>query len=336
MRIIKLIPNSVYWFLVVILVIADAIGMGVGSLVQKIKFASISESYETLMELGLEDFFKKYIWVFLVVTAIVLVAFLLKLLYRENLYILSHFSFEKAKSGLSKKTKSEYRVKEYCLSQDTCFEIGLPKESALVEIKTKIRNMLDDAGKSEIGYYGIAHIPFIFYAGYVLGNMSKIHAFHRMRNNNALFEELSVGTNSDIRLEASEKGTTKKTDELVVAISTSFLISEEEIKRNFGTDKHIVTMQTTILGFDQLNQYDSVERITNDAWANIRKYTKKYCVKKVHLLIASSVAFTFYMGRKCSAQIDPQITVYHYQNGQYSWGVSVNNADGICHVVKCD
>ena len=62
-------------------------------------------------------------------------------------------------------------------------------------------------------------------------------------------------------------------------------------------------------GYDQIDKYESVER-------------------------ASSVGFAFYMGRKCSAQIDPQVIVYHYQSGQYRWGISVNGEDHAKHIIE--
>jgi hypothetical protein len=40
------------------------------------------------------------------------------------------------------------------------------------------------------------------------------------------------------------------------------------------------------------------------------------------------------MGRKCSAQIDPQVIVYHYQSGQYRWGISVNGEDHAKHIIE--
>lgn len=40
------------------------------------------------------------------------------------------------------------------------------------------------------------------------------------------------------------------------------------------------------------------------------------------------------MGRKCSAQIDPQVIVYHYQNGRYTWGIGVNGKKRAKQIIK--
>ena len=335
MKIIKAIPNWIYAPVLIILVIVDAIGIGAEEIVKKIKFAQVSESYETLMELFplLRSASKKYLMLFIVLTLIVLAAFLLKLFYKEQLYVLEHFSFTEGGCGLGVQTKKNYWVKTDTLNQAASFEDGIPSAQALVDIDEKIKNIQQKAGKGNVGYYGVAHIPFAFLAGYDFGDQSKIHIFHRKRHNDEVFEELSEGANYDLRFDIEEKQKTKRSNELIVAVSTSLEITEDEIKRSFGSDKHIVMLKLNNQGYDQLDKYEAVERASNEAWASIRKYSKQYAIRKIHLLIASSVGFAFYMGRKCSAQIDPQVIVYHYQNGRYIWGISVNGDSSTKQIV---
>lgn len=74
MKIIKAIPNWIYAPVLIILVIVDAIGIGAEEIVKKIKFAQVSESYETLMALFplLRSASEKYLMLFIVLTLIVL------------------------------------------------------------------------------------------------------------------------------------------------------------------------------------------------------------------------------------------------------------------------
>lgn len=76
---------------------------------------------------------------------------------------------------------------------------------ALVDIDEKIKSIQQKAGKGIVGYYGVAHIPFAFLAGYDFGDQSKIHIFHRKRHNDEVFEELSEGANYDLRFDIEEK-----------------------------------------------------------------------------------------------------------------------------------
>ncbi|MCR5103925.1 MAG: SAVED domain-containing protein [Eubacterium sp.] len=336
MKMLKKIPNCIYVFILILLLIVDALGLGDEEFIKKIKFAQVSEAYDTLIAFwpSLKSISEQYIAIFILATIIVLTAFFLKLFYRERLYVMAHFSFEEAGCGLGKETKKKYWIKTVTLNQSSCFVDGVPEKRIISEIDEKIRCLQHEARGRKMGYYGVTHIPFAFLAGYDLGDQSKIHVFHRKRHNSEMFEELSDGANYDLRFDEDEKQKTKKSNELIVAISTSIKITEDEIKRSFGKDKHIVSLSLNNPGYDQLDKYESVERAAREAWDCIRKYSKEYDIRIIHLLIASSVCFAFYIGRNCSAQIDPQIIVYHYQNGQYTWGISVNGDNSKKQIIE--
>lgn len=106
------------------------------------------------------------------------------------------------------------------------------------------------------------------------------------------------GANYDLRFDIEEKQKTKRSNELIVAVSTSLEITEDEIKRSFGSDKHIVMLKLNNQGYDQLDKYESVERASNEAWASIRKYSKQYAIRKIHLLIGKICRVRFLYGKK--------------------------------------
>lgn len=329
MKIIKKIPNAIYLFIIFILLIIDAIGLGAENIIEKIKFSQIAEKYETLKAIcpSIESVSKQYIVFFISITVLVCVAFILKLAYKEKLYVLEHFSFNEVSCGLANEERKKYRIISYSLHQNVCFEDGFPKTDAIYQIRKKIDELRNAAKNNSIGYYGVAHVPFVFLAGFILGDQSKIHVFHRKRHNDEEFEELGSVPNYDLRLVVDEKNKTIKSSELIVVVSTSLQITKDEVIRSFGNDKHILMLRTNNIGYDQLLEYDSIEHISKEVWAHIRRCTKEYSIERIHMLIASSVAFSFFLGRKCSANIDPHVVVYHYQNGIYPWGVKINGGD---------
>ncbi len=329
MKILKKIPNAIYLFIMIILLIIDAIGFGAERIIEKIKFSQIAEAYDTLKAIcpSIESVSKQYIVLFIGLTVLVCAAFIYKLVYKEKLYVLAHFSFNEVSCGLAKEERKKYRVKAYSLNQTLSFEAGFPKPDVVEQIKTKIKELRNTAKKHSIGYYGVAHVPFVFLAGFTFGDQSKVHVFHRKRHNDEKFEELSISPNYDLGLVVDEKNKTIKSSELIVAVSTSLQITKDEIIRSLGNDKHLLMIRTNNIGYDQLLEYDTIERISNEVWSHIRSCSKEYSIRRVHMLIASSVAFSFFMGRKCSANIDPHVVVYHYQNGIYPWGIKINSGD---------
>lgn len=50
------------------------------------------------------------------------------------------------------------------------------------------------------------------------------------------------------------------------------------------------------------------------------------------MVIASSVAFTIFLGMSYSKQHDPECIVYHYEKERYPWGIDIDAAPGNCLV----
>lgn len=321
------IPNFIYLPALVVLSIIDIIGLGGKSIIEKIKFAQIEESYKTIMAFcpAIESFSKRYIAVFLLQTIVVLIFFLLKIFYKERLWLLSHFSFNEIHGKIDKEEMKKYWIREVRINQ--LLEDDSQVESAIDEIDNKIYSLKHTTSKSSIGYYGVAHIPLVFYAGFKIGDQAEIRLFHRKRGNGENFCEIVDGYSTDLHIDFKEKNSSKKSNELVVAISTTSLITDDIIIKSFGNACHILKMELNNMGFDQLDKLGTMENLSSDIWRNIRNCTKKYSIQRIHMLLAVSVPFAFVIGRGCSGQMDPITVVYHFKNGIYPWGIIINSDD---------
>ena len=80
---------------------------------------------------------------------------------------------------------------------------------------TLIEEALNDCDKStELFYYGIAHIPLIFRAGFQVGDEGKVRLLHKYRNDQPLFKEVSSDPdNCTVMLETSTRSNTKASRE---------------------------------------------------------------------------------------------------------------------------
>ena len=70
---------------------------------------------------------------------------------------------------------------------DTIKTQGIKK--AIEEIDDKCRYLDRKRWGHKLGFYGIAHIPFLFRIGYYLGDQSNIQIFHKSRENDSIFME---------------------------------------------------------------------------------------------------------------------------------------------------
>lgn len=317
------IPKAAYKWLFFLFLILDAIGLGLSQLLEKIDLFDISAMYNSVLAIipQIVPFTEKYIWAFIGLT----IFFLIMWLYRPRLLLLKHVSFSPEIAGVEPDFLKEYYVKileinEYQkmsqLTNNSIITAIAFQDEIIEKVKLRIRN-------SNLCYYGIAHTPLVFRLGFKLGDQINLKFLHKLRSNESLFQEwTSVQTYAAIQ--SNEFNKTVDSQELIVSISTSLEIKKEDLISLKPNNKHILMFKTNSFSFDNIINYVVAENCRNNIMIEIRESVKKYHIKKIHLVISSSVAFTFFLGQAFSAQHDPITVVYHYQNNEYKWGICIN------------
>lgn len=182
------------------------------------------------------------------------------------------------------------------------------------------------------GFYGIAHTPFVFRFGYTIGDQSNIKLYHKARSNDSVFKEWSDQKGSFNIIPPIELNKNVVSDELIVEVSTTFDIKESEIADLKPEDKHIVIFKGNILNFDAITSYVDAQNAREEIMATMRSLVKQYDIRKIHMVISSSVAFTFFLGMAYSKQHDPECIVYHYEMPHYPWGLSIKSQTEDCFI----
>lgn len=203
------------------------------------------------------------------------------------------------------------------------------QDSFVKKFKDKINNT------DNFGYMGIAHTPLILRAGYQIGDETKFILFHKLRNSD-YFDKLSE---SRIYTPLSIEKQDIKEDykELIVAISTTFQIQDYQLYILEPEDKSIIKFKTEEMGFDVIISQLQIEEYVSKILREIRQIVSERGITKIHLVISSSVAFTFALGQAISNHYDPQIVIYHfdYNNEKfYPWGIDLFKDCAECVVIK--
>lgn len=309
--------------LILILIIITLLAFGVGGLLEKVEVgevAALKNTIENFMPELIKNNISNAKYPLLIITIIAIAIYL----YKPQMALLAHASFNPLLAEVEKKEiEKEFYIKEQQI--DLCEMVSKLEIGKAITIQDQIVKATILKKKNEIGYYGIAHTPFVFRVGFTVGDQKKVHLFHRARNNNALFTEWSEDKDGwDVTLEETKelnKGC--KSQEIYVAIGTTFPIKQEEISSITGKDNHVLIFQTSAKGYDVIGSYLQAETLRDQILKTIRDCVKKYNIRKIHLMISSSVAFTFLLGSSFSAQHDPEVIVYHYENGKYTWGINM-------------
>ena len=84
-------------------------------------------------------------------------------------------------------------------------------------------------------------------------------------------------------------------DELIVEVSSTFEIKESEIADLKPANKHIVIFKGNILNFDAITSYVDAQNAREVILVTMRSLVKQYDIRKIHMVISSSAAFTVFL-----------------------------------------
>lgn len=189
--------------------------------------------------------------------------------------------------------------------------------------------------KNEYGYMGISHTPLILRAGYTVGDETKFVMFHKKRNVD-YYDELD-DKESTIPIEIEQKNIKENAEELIVAISTTFPIQDSQLLILKPENKSIIKFKTNELGFDVISSRKQAEDYVSFIFREVRQIVRDKEIIKIHMVISSSVAFTFALGQGISSHYDPEIIIYHYDMNnpkKYPWGISLLKEHMECIVLN--
>lgn len=310
----------------IISVVLTAIAVGFS--VDKIKIDPIDGIYQTILSICPDSLIiipkiKPVVIAWFIISAFMYV-------FRESYYMISIRSLAPDLEDIDDKDiQKKYWMRHIDIDiSDIIRTQGIKK--AIEEIDRKCRYLQRKRGDHKLGFYGIAHTPFLFRIGYCIGDQSNIQIFHKARENGSIFMEWVRQRGSFKLQEPEELNKNVISDELIVAISTSFEIKMNEIDSLDPHRKHILLFKGNTLDFDAITSYSDAEKARTQIMGKIREVVKVYDIQKVHLVIASSAAFTFFLGMAYSRQHDPECIVYHYERPYYPWGISIKKTTRRC------
>lgn len=244
--------------------------------------------------------------------------------------IINHSSFSNAQSSYDPSIVSGYSVKE----KDINLVNQMARHNTVDAIRTQdalIEEALNDCDKStDLFYYGIAHIPLIFRAGFQVGDEGKVRLLHKFRNDQLFFKEISSDPDTyTVRLRSSTVRNTKVSREMLVVVATSLPVANEDLAvfrdGDLCCELHFEMENKSMYGFDSVDSYAAMSRLRKGILEKIRETATKKNIARIHMVLATSSDFTFFLAQGFSKNHDPEIVVYHYDRNstaKYPWGIS--------------
>lgn len=191
----------------------------------------------------------------------------------------------------------------------------------------QLARLTKQSPNTEIVYYGIAHIPLVFLAGYQLSNKPRVHVLEHNRKKNT-WDQLQVGGDyPSISLEGMPNEIASNHGEVVIRISISYPVTKEAMEGIVSAPlaslhlgiEHPKT--DVMVSESQLSEYSAAFRNMMDEIHN-----KIPNATLVHIFYSGPVSLAFSFGRFISKTIHPRVIVYNYSlkdTPAYAWGIEI-------------
>jgi len=303
-------------------------------ILKKIEIFNISSFANTL-----DNLFSKYLFIFnytlvkvFVCKFFVIVLFLriFKFLLRPKAIVVCHNTFSNTLSSYDKSIVNDCAVKKIDINLVEQMEQGNIVE-AISRQDNIIKKVLKECDEfTDLIYYGIAHISLIFRAGFQIGDEGSVRLLHKKRNNQSVFQEISSEPDRyHVQLDPFLESYGNSSNEMLVIVATSQQVTDSDIfifyNRGIRCKLRFYMREPSRYDFDEIDSYNLMDRLRTNILSEIRQVVKSENIERIHLVLATSSAFTFFLARSFSKHHDPEVVVYQYEhstNEKYPWGIS--------------
>lgn len=183
---------------------------------------------------------------------------------------------------------------------------------------------------STVFYYGVAHTPLVFRFGYQWGQSKTIRFLHRFRptENEQTFNELPIYVEEKTSFLRSDRFDVDNynlhSKDLLVSLATTYAIKDTDLSSIDPSNSMLrYKIEVDMLGYDFFNSYQKIHSYADRIVSDLREFVKEREIETIHIVISSSVPFTFYLAQQMNTNQFCKIIVYHYDHGRYTWGIDI-------------
>jgi nucleoside phosphorylase len=228
-------------------------------------------------------------------------------------------------------------VRELLVDQTDLYTDGrlsdpLKAANRQVDIDYHIDNLLDSYGDAPIGYFGIAHIPLLFYSGCRLTNKRKLHFFELNRYTRRWEQLREEEEYPELRIDGLPVAMNNQRGDVLIRISLSNTVRQEEVAGIVSSPIASVHLRIEhpkrdmVVSIQQLHDYGVRFRHALDA---IHEHLPNR--ERTHIFYAGPVSLAVYFGQLIIQTIDRRVVVYNYTARdfpRYSWGLEITAEAG--------
>ena len=196
----------------------------------------------------------------------------------------------------------------------------------------RLNDFTDLYPQAHIAYFGLAHIPLVFQAGYQINRrVIKIFATDRQTGEWVALSKTGIGPKLHLQ-EAPEHPSDDKGD-VIIRISVSYPIRRQHIRDIVEQPLASFHLSLTNPKPDVIaseKQLDEYARTFHQLLVDINARFPN--TQRIHLFLSAPPALVFRCGQQVSKTVDPDILVYNFSNKDqpnYGWAINIMTGEVI-------
>ncbi len=197
------------------------------------------------------------------------------------------------------------------------------------KVLSELQKLLNANPSSNFAYYGIAHIPLVFLAGFQLNRKKRIFLFEHNRMEDT-WDLLQKGTPfSPLTIQGFPSSINASKGEVIIKFSVSYYVPDDDVFDVTPNFTGLIDIKANGIYPDNLQS----EAQLLDYAVNFRRVLDTIHhyypnTELIHLFYAGPVSLAFKCGQLISSTIHPDITVYNYRHRDmphYKWGIKITS-----------
>jgi nucleoside phosphorylase len=185
---------------------------------------------------------------------------------------------------------------------------------------------------AHIAYFGLAHIPLMFHAGYQI-NRRVVRVFATDRQTGEWISLSKIGTGPKLHLQEATEGSSDDTGDVIIRMSISYTVRCQQIQEIVKQPLALFHLslakpKTDIVTSEK--QLDGYARAFHQLLVDINARFPN--TQRIHLFLAAPPTVAFKCGQQVSKTVDPDILVYNFSNKDqpnYGWAINVMTGEVI-------
>lgn len=202
------------------------------------------------------------------------------------------------------------------------------------DLLQQLNNFTNHYPEAHLAYFGLAHIPFIFHAGYQI-NRRAIKVFATNRQTGEWIALKKSGSGPKLLLQETSEVSSDVKGDIILRMSISYMVRPQQIQevvKQPMASFHLSLAKPkpdAVISEKQLNRYASTfHQVLVDINARFPN------TQRIHLFLAAPPTLVFRCGQQVSKTIDPDILVYNFSNKDqpnYGWAINMMTGEIIEH-----